>query len=90
MAKKAVEKMGISVRLACSIFAVSETRYRYQAKYSSHNALIADGLLRLTTADRNWGFGLCYLYLRNVKGFPYKHKRVYRIYNAINRPPTRG
>ena len=28
----------------------------------------------------NWGFGLCYLYLRNLKGFGWNHKRVRRIY----------
>ena len=27
-----------------------------------------------------WGFGLCFLYLRNVKGYGWNHKRVYRIY----------
>lgn len=27
-----------------------------------------------------WGFGLCFDYLRNVKGFKWNHKRVYRIY----------
>jgi hypothetical protein len=26
------------------------------------------------------GYGLCYLDLRNVKGFEWSHKRVYRIY----------
>ena len=49
-------------------------------KLSSENALIADWLIRLTHNQRNWGFGLCYLYLRNVKGFRWNHKRVYRIY----------
>jgi len=34
----------------------------------------------LTHNQRNWGFGLCYLYLRNVKGYKWNHKRVYRIY----------
>jgi putative transposase len=34
----------------------------------------------LTTNRRTWGFGLCFLYLRNVKGFGWNHKRVYRIY----------
>jgi putative transposase len=35
--------------------------------------------VRLTNNQRNWGFGLCFLYLRNVKGFKWNHKRVYRI-----------
>ena len=50
------------------------------AELSDDNALIADWLLRLTYANRRWGFGLCFLYLRNVQGLPYNHKRVYRIY----------
>ena len=32
--------------------------------------------------NRSWGFGLCYLYLRNVKNFIWNHKRIYRIYRA--------
>jgi len=34
----------------------------------------------LTNRQRNWGFKLCFLYLRNVRGFSWNHKRVYRIY----------
>ena len=83
MAQRAVEKHGISIRFACRIFWVSQTCYRYQAKRNDDNALIADWLLRLTTTNRRWGFGLCYLYLRNVKGFSYNHKRVYRIYREL-------
>jgi putative transposase len=41
--------------------------------------VIADGLLRLTHNQRNWGFGLCFLSRRNVKGCLWKHQRVYRI-----------
>ena len=26
---------------------------------------------------------MCFLYLRNVKGFPWNHKRVYRIYREL-------
>jgi len=80
MAQKVVEVRQISIRLACKIFSISETCYRYRSKLSDDNALIIDWLLRLTTKNRTWGFGLCYLYLRNVKGFPYNHKRVYRLY----------
>ena len=32
---------------------------------------------------KNWGFGLCFLFLRNVKGYGWNHKRVYRIYRAL-------
>lgn len=83
MAKRAVDEKGITIRLACRAFGISETCYRYQAKLSNDNALIADWLLRLTTTNRQWGFGLCFLYLRNVKGLRYNHKRVYRIYREL-------
>ena len=39
--------------------------------------------MRLTDNHRNWGFGLCYLYLRNVKNFGWNHKRIYRIYREL-------
>ena len=45
--------------------------------------MIADWLLRLTHNHRTWGFGLCFLYLRNVKRFGWNHKRVYRIYRQL-------
>jgi putative transposase len=83
MATWAVKSKGRSIRGACELFAVSETCYRYEPKLSSENERIADWLLRLTHNLRNWGFGLCYLFLRNVKGLPWNHKRVYRIYRLL-------
>ncbi|KKY05107.1 transposase, partial [Xanthomonas phaseoli pv. phaseoli] len=83
MAQSAVTSGRTNIRHACQAFAVSETCFRYQAKASEQNARIADWLVRLTTAHRDWGFGLCYLYLRNVKGFGWNHKRVYRIYREL-------
>ena len=73
----------ISIRKACRWFSVSETTCRYRPKLSDENALIAQGLLKLTQAHSDWGFGLCFQYLRNVKGFEWNHKRVYRIYCAL-------
>ena len=35
--------------------------------------------MALTDNNQNRGFGKAYLYLRNVKGFGWNHKRVYRI-----------
>lgn len=83
MARKAVDQYGVSVSLACQTFSISESCYRYQSTLSHENELIADWLLRLTQRHRNWGFGLCFLFLRNVKGFAWNHKRVYRIYKAL-------
>lgn len=83
MAKEAVAKLGVRISLACEAFVISQTCYRYQAKLSSENMEIADWLVRLTHNQRNWGFGLCFLYLRNVKGFGWNHKRVYRIYREL-------
>jgi putative transposase len=83
MATWAVKSKGRSIRRACELFGVSQTCYRYKAKLSSQNEQIADWLVRLTHNQRNWGFGLCYLFLRNVKGFGWNHKRVYRIYRLL-------
>jgi len=80
MARNYAARADISTRVLCEAFGISETCYRYQAKLSDENAEIADWLIRLTNNRRNWGFGLCFLYLRNVKGFRWNHKRVYRIY----------
>ena len=80
---QAVQDKGVSVRLACQAFRISETCYRYQATTSHENAQIADWLIRLTHNQRNWGFGLCFLYLRNVQRLPWNHKRVYRIYREL-------
>ncbi len=83
MAQQAVQERGISVRLSCETFGISQTCYRYESKHRAENDEIADWLLRLTDSHRNWGFGLCYLYLRNVKGFGWNHKRIYRIYREL-------
>lgn len=69
--------------MACWLFSISETCYRYQSKLNGENAVISDWLLCLTQNNRNWGFGLCFLYLRNVKCFKWNHKRVYRIYREL-------
>ena len=83
MPEQVAKERRVSIRRACRLFRISETCYRYQAKLVGDNAVIADWLLRLTTANRTWGFGLCFLYLRNVKGYGYNHKRVYRIYREL-------
>lgn len=84
MAQEAVRSRNVSVRFACQLFVVSENCYHYQPQRNEENDVIADLLLRITDSQRNWGFGLCFLYLRNVKGFRFNHKRVYRIYCGLS------
>lgn len=83
MAETAVARRGISIALACRTFGLSETSYRYSPKLRPENEEIADLLVGLTTARKTWGFGLCFLYLRNVRGHGWNHKRVYRIYRDL-------
>ena len=80
LAEKAVATKGLSIALACRAFGVSETCYRYSPKHDAENEFIADLLEGLTKAHRTWGFGLCFLHMRNVQGHPWNHKRVHRIY----------
>ena len=83
MAKKAVKERNTCIRVACEAFRISESCYRYERKLDAENDEVANWLIKLTDNHRNWGFGLCYLYLRNVKGFKWNHKRVYRIYKGL-------
>ena len=80
LALHAVASHNLSIRSACAIFKVSQTCYRYQPILRDENTKIADWLIKLTEDESDWGFGLCFDYLRNVKGERWNHKRVYRIY----------
>jgi putative transposase len=83
MAKKAVTELGACIRVTCEAFRISESYYRYERKLDAENDEVANWLIRLPDNHRNWGFGLCYLYWRNVKGFKWNHKRVCRIYKEL-------
>ncbi len=69
--------------MACLIFKVSQTCYRYNARLDQENIQIADWLIKLTNEHKTWGFKLCFLYLRNIKNYQWNHKRVYRIYKEL-------
>ena len=81
MANKLKNKHQVSVGFACTCFNISKSTYYYQSKLSNDNILIADYLIRLTTTHKRWGFKLCYL--RNIKGYKFNHKRMYRIYREL-------
>lgn len=83
MAQKQVDERVVSIRLAYQAFKISQACYRYQPILSTENAEIADWLIRLTTTYRNWRFKLWNFYFRNVKGYGWKHKRVYPNFREL-------
>ncbi len=83
MAKEIVKLKKLNIRQACSAFSISECCFRYKPKLADDNDFIAQSLINLCQRHRNWGFGLCFLYLRNVSGYKFNHKRVYRIYREL-------
>ena len=62
MAKEAINEKKLTIRQACKAFNISEHCFRYKPKLADDNAKIAELLLGLTQAQRNWGFGLCFYF----------------------------
>jgi putative transposase len=83
MAEQLVNEGLASIRLACRMFKISEHCYRYEPNKRDENEIIAQNLIELIEHENTWGFGLCFLYLRNVIGKTWNHKRVYRIYREL-------
>jgi len=83
MAQQAVSESHISTKMACVIFSVSKTCYRYDAKSNTEKVLIANCVICLMDTNRSWGFGLRYVCICNVKNDTWTHKRIYRIYREL-------
>ncbi len=49
----------------------------------AENNEVATWLIRLSDNNINWGFSICYLYLRNIKYFKWKNKHFYQIYKKL-------
>lgn len=78
-----MQKNEFRIRAGYELFTVRETCYRYQLTQRGEDPQVADVLIHLTDNQRNWGFGSCFLYLRNAKGFIWNHIPVYRIYREL-------
>ena len=64
----AVMQRGSSIALAYRTLQISETCDRYSSALSDENEEVTAWLERFTENKRIWGFGLYFLYLRNVQG----------------------
>ena len=67
MAHQAVQQHGMSIKAACHVFQIRQACYRYVASRSIEDDEIVQWLLQLTDNNRNWGFGLCFLYLQRAR-----------------------
>ena len=65
-----IKEHDISICRAYLIFNISVTCYYHKSVATDENKQIADLLIDLTQQNKNWGFGLCFLSLRNVLGLP--------------------
>lgn len=83
MATTAIIQLGMSQRFVCKTYGISLRCLRCKPVYAVENEEIADWLVRITDTHKRWGFGLCFDYLRNVQGFLWNHKRIYRIYRLL-------
>jgi putative transposase len=83
LAKQIIQEHEVSIKLAYQVVGVRENCFRYSKVLSNENKLIEEWFLRITSNQKQWGFGLCFDLLRNVKSFKWNHKRVYRIYKEI-------
>ena len=81
--QRAISARTRSIHKVCLTCQVNECCYRYKRKLSDESSLIAEFLLGLTQAQRNWGFGLCFHYLLNIKRCAWDHQRMYRLYREI-------
>ena len=75
----------LSISSACKLTGISEKRFRHIPSNTEVNTMIANKLIELThtKGQATWGFRLCYLHIRNVLGWKYNHKRIYRIYKEL-------
>lgn len=77
-----IEKHSVSVRQACKCMGISKSVFLYKAKEKDDKQLI-DNLNKLVDKHPSIGFWMSYHRLR-TEGFKWNHKRVYRVYTAMN------
>ena len=82
MAKELVELRAVSIAKSCEVVSISQCCYRYESVNGTENEQLGDLLVSMINDPfkRRWGFGLCFDFIRNVLGYKWNHKRVYRIY----------
>jgi len=76
-----VSEYGVSERQACKAVKLSRSTYQYKAKEKDDGDIIKI-LGELVDKHPSIGFWMCYYRIRNM-GYEWNHKRVYRVYTAM-------
>jgi putative transposase len=76
------EEHGLSIRSACTAVNISRSVYSYQPDASKDNAVIAE-VQAVVERYPLYVFSKVFIVLRRA-GQPWNHKRVYRVYCALN------
>ena len=82
MVNHAREEHGLSIRKACGVVRISRSVYRYEPDGSKDDAVIS-AIQEIAERYPAYGFGKVFTVLRRA-GHPWNHKRVYRVYCALN------
>jgi putative transposase len=76
-----VEEHGVSHRQACKAVSLPRSSYQYKPKAKDDESIISE-LQSLVSKHAAIGFWQCFHRLRQ-KGYTWNHKRVYRVYTAM-------
>ncbi len=75
---------GFSIQRSCRLARLSRTAwYRPPAKRMERDRVVVEALSTMVAGKPRWGFWKCYDRLR-LDGQPWNHKRVHRVYCAMN------
>jgi putative transposase len=76
-----MEEHGVSQRQACTALSMSRSSYQYEPR-SKNDSLVIQELEELVTRHPAIGFWQSYYRIRR-KGLIWNHKRIYRVYTAL-------
>jgi putative transposase len=83
MGKTVVEQRKTSLRRVCPIVGQRRATVYAKPKRKNDDELLGQQLKHLSIKYLNWGFALMFGWLR-LAGYTWNHKRVYRVYKALN------
>lgn len=83
LAERAIKKYHLSIRQACQMFRLSRTAYYYRGNNPEDGNVLKERLITLANLYPHYGYWKLYYLLRD-EGFMVNHKKIYRLYKALD------